>query len=66
MPSSPRFAEQAPLNATRVDENGQAVEDIPATHVVDGLISCARSTADARPRVLQVVAMGPGFRCRYL
>ena len=56
------FREQAPLNATRVDENGQAVEDIPATHVVDGLNLLRQiNEPNARPRVLQVVGNRAGF-----
>ncbi len=56
------FREQAPLNATRVDENGQAVESVPANHVVDGLNLLRQiNEPNARPRVLQVVGNRAGF-----
>ncbi len=56
------FREQAPLTATRVDENGQAVESVPANHVVDGLNLLRQiNEPNARPRVLQVVGNRAGF-----
>ncbi|NGZ09682.1 MAG: hypothetical protein CV088_09895 [Nitrospira sp. LK70] len=56
------FREQAPMNATRVDENGQAVESVPTNHVVDGLNLLRQiNEPNARPRVLQVVGNRAGF-----
>ncbi|MDF0651483.1 MAG: hypothetical protein P0121_08455 [Nitrospira sp.] len=56
------FREQAPLSATRVDANGQAVENVQANHVVDGLSLLRQiNEPNARPRVLQVVGNRAGF-----
>lgn len=56
------FREQAPLNATRVDENGQAVESVPANQVMDGLNLLRQiNEPNARPRVLQVVGNRAGL-----
>ena len=52
----PAFREQAPLMSTRVDETGEAVESVPANHVVDGLSLLRQiNEPNARPRILQVI-----------